>query len=575
MTTIDQWRAAANAVTVPGYGTLARPGALDDLADRLHLLAAQEDQLDGFRRMLAHLAYHEIPNDDWARFAPLHPATAGRNPATVLTMIAGRMEDRALTELGLARRIADQHGADLAWSRSLGGWATWDGKRWRTDNGDHLAQGLAVRTVDALAREVVRAEAAAKVAAEDAAQADEVTKEAAAAKVKSGEAHAKAVRNFARDAQKARTIANALTLARSEGLAVDAEQFDARPELLTVANGTVELGETATVREHRRADRLTRVAKAAYDPDATSAEWDAFVAHVIPDAKARAYAQKLMGYSLFGENNKRKLIFLMGPTSSGKSTLLKVIGKVLGDYAGPFAISLFAGKQTDAARPDILKALPRRIIHADDPPERWVMYADEIKALAGNVKQEARRMRSDEFTERIPAFTGWIACNKPPTIVGADQALWTRLIAIPCGDTIEKEDTSKEARLGGEHGSAVLAWLIEGWNLYQAEGIDDIPHAVVDATMRLRDNLSPIDVWLSEATEKDAEYITPMGDLWDAFNDWCDYARIKDDKRLTLTAFGRGLTDRGFTTRQVGPKRVKARTGLRLVATEHAGGTVL
>ncbi|MEU8636775.1 phage/plasmid primase, P4 family [Amycolatopsis sp. NPDC048633] len=563
---MTDWNAAVAAITPEPFTPLARAGALADLADRLRI-QAQNDSRSSLRRMLTHLRHCGVDEDRWPRLAALHPYSAGTNPAVVVDVVKDEIVDHDLTELGLARRIADQHIPNLAWAELNGGWALWDGRRWRTSDTKHQAQALAVRTVDLLKGEVARAEAAAKIAAEDAA-ADETLKEAA----DGAKAHAKAVRAFAQRAQSARTIANALTLSHSEGLAVDAEKFDADPALLTVTNGTLVLGQTAHLREHRRADRLTRVTAAPYDPDARSDEWDAFVAHVIPDAEARAYAQRLMGYTLFGENTKRKLIFLKGPTSSGKSTFLKIIGKVLGDHAGPFSVSLFAGKQTDAARPDILKALPRRLIYADDPPERWAMQADEIKSLAGNAVQEARRMRADEFVERVPAFTGWIACNKPPTIVGVDQALWRRLVVVPCGDPVDTEDTTLETRLSGEHAAAVLAWCVRGWNAYRAEGIDNPPHAVDVATLELRDSLSVLDTWRAEYTEPGAEYTAVMADLWESFKAWCDYAQIKDADRLTLTAFGRGLADRGYSTRKVGPKdkRVTARMGLRLRAVEDA-----
>lgn len=565
MSTIDQWRDAAAALKPTGYGA---PGT-GELADRLHLLAGQDGRA-GLRRILEHLRFHAVPEEDWDRFVALHSFADGRNPSVVAGVAKSWVEDRDLTELGLARRIADQHGADLAWCKTLGGWATWDGARWKSGDGDHHAQGYAVRTVDALGREVALAEAKLKVAAEEEAVATESEKEAAHAKVKAAEGHAKAVRAFARDAQKARTIANALTLARSEGLAVDADQFDARPELLTVANGTVELGEVAELREHRRADRLTRAATASCDREAASAEWDAFVAHVIPDPDARHYAHKLAGYSLYGANDKRMLVFLLGPTSSGKSTFVETIGAVLGDHAADFKLSLFTSKQTDAPRPDLIDALPKRFLHASETSDRWRLHADEIKTLTGNDTQRARAMRSDHYLARKPAFTPWVATNNPPTIEGADQGLWRRLVVIPCGETIErsKEDTGLAARFTAEQRDAVLAWLLDGWELYQAEGVDDMPNVVVKAGMKLRDSLSVVDVWLSEETEQDAEYSATADDLWAAFSAWCSVSGVTESDRGNKIGFGMKLGHRGFGTGHVGPKdkRQRVRLGLRVRA---------
>ncbi len=566
MTTIAQWREATAAITPPGYGGMDTVA----LADRLHLLAEHEDR-GGLRRILEHLRFHAVPEDDWDRLVALHGFAHGKNPTVVANIAKTWVENRALTELGLARRIADQHGADLAWCKTIGGWATWDGARWRTGDGDHHAQGYAVRSVDALAAEVAWAEAAAKIAAEDAAAADEDGKEAAIAQAKAAETRAKAIRAFARDAQKARTIANALTLARSEGLAVDAEKFDAQPDLLTVANGTLELDTKATLREHRRADRLTRVTAADYDPDARSEDWEAFVAHVIPDPEVRAYAQKLAGYSLYGENSKRLLVFMLGKTSSGKSTFVETIAAVLGDHASDFNLSLFISKQTDAPRPDVVDALPKRFLHASETSERWRLHADEIKALTGNDTKRARGMRSDTYLARKPAFTPWIATNGAPTIDGADLALWRRLVVIPCGETIDqaKEDTTLAARLGVEQRDAVLAWIVEGWNRYQAEGLEQ-PHAVIKASMKLRDDTSIVDSWLAEETEQAAEYTASVEHLWDAFVSWCTASGVSEADKGNRISFGKKLTDRGYGVGWAsGKPRRRVRTGIRVRVEDH------
>ncbi|MFI9454480.1 phage/plasmid primase, P4 family [Amycolatopsis sp. NPDC052450] len=557
MTNLQDWRDAVHQITPESYTTLGKVGRLDDLADRLHLIA----ETQGVRRFLEHLRHTGVPEDDWARLTGLYPDGARHSVEALIGVHRRKMEGgRALTEFGLADRIADQYAADLAWCKTLGGWLSWSGSRWKLDDGDHVAQRRGMDTVLSLAREADSAEMLAKVVAADGN--DKATEIA--------EARAGALRKFAHASQKAKVVASAIGLVRSEGVAVDADQFDARPELLSVGNGTLELGDTATLREHRRADRLTRTTEAKHVPGDSSADWERLVNHVLPDPKVRAFVQRLAGYSLWGANNRRLMIFMIGKTSSGKSTFLEIIGSVLGEHAGPFKLNLFSGKQTDAARPDIIKALPRRLIHASETSDRWEMHADEIKALTGNDKTEARKMRADTYLERIPAFVPWVACNSAPIIKGADLGLWRRLVAIPCGETIEraKEDTMLAARISTEHRDAVLAWLVEGWNRYQREGIAEPPHAVDVATAQLRDSLSTLDLWLAEATERDVEYSVTAADLWDAFNTWCEYGKVRAEDRLSITAFGRGLTDRGFLTGWAGTsgKRRRTRVGLRLRA---------
>ncbi|WP_410644521.1 phage/plasmid primase, P4 family [Amycolatopsis sp. lyj-346] len=565
MTTPQEWRAATASLPIDSWATLGKPNALADLADRLHLITEQDDGKSGARWLLEHLAYAGVDAEHWEKLLALHPYARrmpSLSPAQILQMLLRDVESgRSLDELGLAERIVVQRGPDLAWSKALGGWISWDGARWRTDDGDHRAQGASVRTVRSLAHEVAAAEARAKAASEEEAE--------------GAEKWAAAVRRFQHESRKGRVINSALNLSRSEGLAVHPELFDARPELLTVANGTIELDTKATLREHRRVDRLTRVAAASYDPDAYSAEWEKFVEHVIPDPETRAYAQKLAGYSLLGRNTKRLMVFMMGPTSSGKSTFVEVIGAVLGDHASTFNLSLFAAKESDAPRPDVVDALPTRFLHTSEASDRWQLSADQIKRLIGDETQSARGMRSDQFLKRKPAFTPWIATNEPPTINGADKPLWRRLVVVPCGESVEqsKEDTSLAQRFGVEQRDAVLAWLIDGWDAFQEEGLE-MPDAVVKATLALRDGLSVLDTWMAEEAEQDAAYTATPADLWDAFSNWCHRSGVSPADRGNMVAFGKKLSGKGIGTGWgTGKPRRRVRTGIRL--TEDAARSLI
>lgn len=587
MTTYEEWKESCAAITPEPYSNLGKSGALARLADRLHTYATQrpdpEDKFLGARRFVEHMIWHGVPKEDSERLLALHPwglSTPTLSPEVRMGILAKTMiGGRKTTDRGLSERLADLYGADLAYCPSLGGWLSWEGQYWKVAKHDHLCQDFILRTGNRLEAEVQIAERAEAAAAKAAAalgpapnrkkgetedpESTQIRQAAAAA-----EARAKEMRKFARDAESGSMIASAVRITRSQGVTVDPEDFNANPQLLPTTNGAVVLGPVATLRENRRSDRMTCVANVGYVPGARSEEWERFIAHVVPDPASRAYLQKLIGYSLYGDNHLRLLIFLLGETSSGKTTLAEIIRAVLGTHASSFKLSLFVGKQTDAPRPDLLAALPKRFIYASETSSRWRLHAEEINNLVGNEHMAARGMASNVIIDQKPACTPFVCCNRPPTILDADQALWERLIVIPCGSKISKskQDTGLVHRLSTEHGEAVLAWLVEGWNAYQREGLADPPHAVVEATMSLREELSVLDQWLAGKTERADDYKTTSHDLWNAYANWLDYARIAPEDRLSEVGFYRGLKDRGYEPCKVGPsgKRVSARKGLRL-----------
>lgn len=554
-TTHQMWREAVQRIKPPERTPLARPGGPEDLADRLAVLSVLEPATDdtsrGALRFLHHLLASHVPYDEWPALLALHPRIKswGADPANITAALTKDINaGRARTEMGLAELLADQCGADLGWTPEMG-WLTWDGRRWRV--GD-----------DTLVQERAKQVARRLLARANMKGGDDEDEDKEKAKAKA--------RKFALESQSAGRLAAMANLARSEpGIPVDQSAWDADPALLTCQNGTIVLGrQGAELREHRRADRLTRAAAGSYEPTAKGESWRTFIERALPDSDVRRFVQKLAGYSMYGTNSERLLVILKGVTSTGKSTLLEALAGVLGDYAEDFKLSMFRGKRDEGPRPDLVDALPCRLIHTTEASDRWELHADEVKALTGNDTVRARTLHSKHFLKRRPAFVAWVGTNAAPRIIGADTALWRRLVVVPFDVTIARvaEDKDLAARLIREEGNAILTWLVEGWDLYSAEGLDDMPAAVVQATVALREDLSPLDRWLADETEKDAEYCAPIGDLWSAYREWCIDSGVTDKDRGNKIGLGQELTGRGFGTAFSGTreKRQRVRTGLRL-----------
>jgi len=455
----------------------------------------------------------------------------------------------ARTDIGLAERMVAYRGCDLAWTPALGGWLTWDGRRWVRDE----SETAGISAVKATVRTVVASEA-----------------------IPGNSPEAIASRAWVTRAQAMKIMRPAVELAKSEpGIAVAGDQWDADPAILSVGNGTLELGAAgAKLREHRRDDRLTRVARAEYQEQATGPAWARFVREVMPDPDVRAYVQRLAGYALIGGNPHRLLVVLLGPTSTGKSTLLESVVHALGDHAGAFDLGLFrASKDGGAPRADLVDALPRRLIVTTEASDRWELHGDAIKRITGNDTQKARTLYARTSVERRPAFLPIIATNSAPRILGADTALWRRLVVIPFDATVANEDEHLGERMRTEESAAVMRWMVDGYNAYATDGLGTPPAACLAAAERMRADLSLIDQWLADRTEREAAATEPVADLADSWHEWCATNRVPERERISTPALGKQLTARGYTVEFGGTqdRRHRVRTGLRLVEHDAAG----
>lgn len=81
-----------------------------------------------------------------------------------------------------------------------------------------------------------------------------------------------------------------------------------------------------------------------------------FLETSLPSRQLRLYVQRLFGYGLLGDNSERILPIFIGGTATGKTTCGKIVGHALGEYAGPFLLSLFRGKREDGPRADLMRA---------------------------------------------------------------------------------------------------------------------------------------------------------------------------------------------------------------------------
>jgi len=456
----------------------------------------------------------------------------------------------AWNDAGNAQRLVHLHGDDMRWVPALRSWRCWDGRRWARDS-DGQAERWAMDTVAALRRE------ANKLFDRDA---DRGAKMLA----------------FATRSGSAGRIAAMLELAKKQrGMTMAAAAFDADPRMLVCRNGVVVLGDDGvTFRPHHRDDYGTRLVNVDYDPDAEAEEWAEFIEVKAPDPEVRRYLHKLAGYSIIGGNPRQKIVLLIGRTHTGKSTFGKVLMDVLGrDYAGTFNLTVLRARQDESPSAELVDVIFKRFLFVSEASKAWELHADQIKRVTGGDRMKARPLYVNEFVERVPDFTAWMATNNAPTINGADKALWRRLVAVPfdIAHDVDSADPDLERRIVGDEAAGVLAWLVEGWRLYITDGLDDMPAAVVETTMRLRESLNPFDAWLGECCEQGADYRVPSADLWESYREWAADAEIADRLRLDKTTFWAALDGREFESKLLRYKRGSDskrayRLGLRLRA---------
>ena len=128
-------------------------------------------------------------------------------------------------------------------------------------------------------------------------------------------------------------LAGVLTLAENmHPCALAAASLDSSAYLLNTASGTVDL-EAGTVSKQDPADHISKVTRAAFDPAASSEEFDLFLKRIQPDEEMRDFLARSLGSALLGVVRDHKLHIWVGTGANGKGTLRDAVLHALGDYA--------------------------------------------------------------------------------------------------------------------------------------------------------------------------------------------------------------------------------------------------
>jgi putative DNA primase/helicase len=420
-----------------------------------------------------------------------------------------RAGDEALCsgQLRMAHRLADTCAHQLMFVHAVG-WHYWTGTHWAEDD-----QGYAARCVI------------------------EVLKVALSESV--GD---KQLRVDVNKVESAAGVKGVLKLAESfEQFIASPSDLDADPFLLNCANGTLDL-RSGELRPHDPRDRITKVCRGAYRSGARSAEWDAFLATVLPDAGQRGYLQRVIGQSLMGEVREHLFPILTGTGANGKGTAYGAIGHAMGSYGIVVDPEVLMVKRYGGSTTELLDLRGARLAFASETGQGRMLDETLMKRLAGGDGLRARRMYKDTV-QWDPSHQLIYITNHLPSVKGDDPATWRRIRVIAFNVTIPEAE--RDAELPGRLKNAadeILTWAIEGHFQYRADGMQT-PVSVKVATEEYQLQNDAVRRFVAEECTTTPGSAALTSELHAAWQRW---AQADGAEPLSDKAFGKELDRLGF-----------------------------
>lgn len=417
-----------------------------------------------------------------------------------------------LTDVWNAKLFFEKCGDSIRYCDSLGGWFLWDGTRWLKDDRfqifrfakDTVKQMYEMATVSndkALYKHAVKSEAEGKLNA-------------------------------------------MINLVRSEeNVAVLSDRFDADVFLLNCRNGTLDL-RTGDLRVHGRDDYITRRVELDYRPEAECPEWLRFMDSVfLYDQELIGFMQKAVGYALSGSMKEQCIFILYGVGMNGKSTFLKHIYRILGDYALNTPASTLMEKYSDTIPNDVARLKGARLVTAIESGKSKALAESQIKQLTGDDPISARFLHREYF-DFFATFKIFMATNHKPNISGTDRGIWRRIMTIPFEKVIsaEERDEYLDEKLSKEY-EGILAWAVRGFRKWQEEGLKQ-PEKVAEATNEYREESDLIGGFIEEKCMVGTDCKVSASALLKAAQEWAKDGGLRYVKRNEFIDY---MKKRGFT----------------------------
>ncbi|MFJ9041456.1 phage/plasmid primase, P4 family [Streptomyces sp. NPDC102406] len=432
-----------------------------------------------------------VPAQASRRTASHAAARPGGGEATAEGLLPDSLSDR-----GNAKLFVKLYSRDYRHVPGLG-WFRWDGTRWQIDEDDTVLW-----------------------AAGDLA-------EAVATTDPRGVYSANALQQHRRRALSTSGINAMLAQARTApGMVLNSALLDADPYALCTPGGVVDLRTGAIHAPVPTRDFHSRSTTVAPEPMRTP-RWDRFLTDTFgagPEgAEMIGFLHLLLGYSITGDVGAQVMPFLFGSGKNGKSVLLDVVMRLVGDYADAAPPGFLMARPFEGHPTDLAELHGRRVIVCSEvkPGDRF----DEarIKHLTGGDRIKARRMRQDFFSFQ-PTHKLWLLGNHRPEVGTGGFAFWRRMRLIPFERVVadERKVDNLADVLVSEEGPGILNWLITGARRYLGgeKGLLG-PERVRIATTAYAETEDHVGRFLAESCRLEPALRAEQAGLYAAYKAWC------------------------------------------------------
>ena len=348
-------------------------------------------------------------------------------------------------------------------------------------------------------------------------------------------------------ANKERLLNATVIAATDPEVLCQAVDLDADANSLCTPSGIVNL-RTGELRPAQKGTDLNTRQTSVPMGDVPTPLWNTFLAEVIEDEDRILYLQELLGAALFGDSRFHVLPVFVGTGANGKSTLLDVVAKILGDYSATMPENFLLETGNNAHPTEIARLRGVRFAVASETRPDGRFNEARVKMLTGGDMLSARFMNQNFFDFK-PTHTLFLAVNHLPEVKSGGDGFWRRLRKIDFRKTIpsEKRKENLAELMVEQEGPGILQWMVEGAVRITEYGMNE-PQSVKLSTQEYRHEEDHIAKFIDEKIlVADGSSVTKTS-VFNSYREWCQQ---NGEKPVPQNNFNRELKSRLGVTESV------------------------
>jgi len=302
---------------------------------------------------------------------------------------------------------------------------------------------------------------------------------------------------------------------------------------IVVENGLLDL-ETRELKPHSpKHIHITKIPW-EYNPEADCPEIKQFISEVVHDCDIKLI-QEMFGYCLLRDYPYAKAFMLRGEGANGKSTLLELLEKFLGEdnVATPSLQELLNNK---FAKIDLHGKLAN--IHADLSAEK-LDKTGTFKMLTGGdtIRGEKKYQGAINFKNHAKLI---YSSNQLPRTTDRTNAFFRRWITIDFPNTFTSKDSKTKTDLPNclineESMSGLLNWALDGLDRIKEQN----GFSMTDARKKIKEewimNSDSVRGFINKAITTEQEAIIKKKDLYKVYQAFCNENNLHVAQPQTLT----------------------------------------